>query len=470
MTNDYSPEVQKLFLELMLHKGELYSRIQNIYNPKNFHKSLQLPAEFIHEYAIQYSEMPTIEQVNATTNSDFKPIPSYTPAQEDWFFDEFESFTKKQEISRAIVEAADLLEKNEYDPVENIIKKAVQISLTKDLGISYFEDPKSRLHGIKENNGQMSTGWKGIDDKLYGGFNKGELNIFAGGSGSGKSLFMQNLALNWMEQGLSGIYLSLELSENLCAMRIDSMLTGNSTRKILSDIDNTHMALKMKAKKMGNLQIKYMPAQSTVNDIRAYIRELQIKDGMPIEFILVDYLDLVSPVSVKVNPSDVFTKDKYVSEELRNLAQELNILFVTASQLNRSAVEEVEFDHSMIAGGLSKINTADNVIGIFTSRAMRERGRYQVQFMKTRSSSGVGHKVDLEYDVESMRIYNAVESDSDDSETSLSPSSKLMDKIKSKSSVEVVDTESGEIVQSKVPKAEIQSGKLKAMLAGIKNS
>ena len=49
------------------------------------------------------------------------------------------------------------------------------------------------------------------------------------------------------------------------------------------------------------------------------------------------------------------------------------------------AVDEVEFDHSHISGGLSKIQTADNVFGIFTSRAMRERGRYQLQLMKTRS-------------------------------------------------------------------------------------
>ncbi len=58
---------------------------------------------------------------------------------------------------------------------------------------------------------------------------------------------------------------------------------------------------------------------------------------------------------------DLFVKDKFVSEELRNLAMELNVIFVTASQLNRGAVEEIEFDHSHIAGGLSKIQTADNV-------------------------------------------------------------------------------------------------------------
>jgi len=64
----------------------------------------------------------------------------------------------------------------------------------------------------------------------------------------------------------------------------------------------------------------------------------------------------------------------------------------------------VEFDHSHISGGLSKIMTADNVIGILTSRQMKERGAYQVQFMKTRSSSGVGQKVDLEFNVDTLRI------------------------------------------------------------------
>ena len=135
-----------------------------------------------------------------------------------------------------------------------------------------------------------------------------------------------------------------------------------------------------------------------------YIKEVQIQTGIKIDFVMVDYLDLVMPVSVKVNPNDQFIKDKYVSEELRNLAKELQMLMVTASQLNRSAVEEVEFDHSHISGGISKINTADNVFGIFTSRAMKERGRYQIQCMKSRSSTGVGQKIDLEYNIETMRI------------------------------------------------------------------
>ena len=117
------------------------------------------------------------------------------------------------------------------------------------------------------------------------------------------------------------------------------------------------------------------------------------------------------PAQKKVPPSDLFIKDKFVSEELRNFAVEGNYLFATASQLNRSAVEEIEFDHSHIAGGLSKIQTADNVIGIFSSKAMRERGRYQIQLMKTRNSSGVGQKIDLEFDIDNLRIRDMNEDD-----------------------------------------------------------
>ena len=180
---------------------------------------------------------------------------------------------------------------------------------------------------------------------------------------------------------------------------------------------------------------------------------------------MIDYLDLLMPVSAKVSPNDLFVKDKYVSEELRNLAKELGVLMVTASQLNRSAVEEIEFDHSHISGGISKINTADNVFGIFTSRAMRERGRYQIQCMKSRSSTGVGQKIDLEYNIETMRITDPGESPD---AQGLRPQGNIYDQIKAKSRMTGnVDEDTGEV--SKVT-ADVQSSKLKQLLGTIKSN
>jgi len=170
-----------------------------------------------------------------------------------------------------------------------------------------------------------------------------------------------------------------------------------------------------------------------------------VKKGVKPDVILIDYLDLMMPLSVKVSPSDLFVKDKYVSEEIRNLAMETQCITVTASQLNRSAVEEIEFDHSHISGGLSKIMTADNVIGIFTSRAMKERGRYQIQFMKTRSSSGVGQKVDLEFNVDTLRISDLGEEDeqSFNQQRSNNSGSSVMDSLKRTSVVSTSTAESG---------------------------
>ena len=214
----------------------------------------------------------------------------------------------------------------------------------------------------------------------------------------------------------------------------------------------------MAAKKAGKLRIKYMPAQSTVNDIRAYCKELQIQTGVKVDFLCIDYLDLIMPVSAKVSPSDLFVKDKYVSEELRNLAKELNVLFVTASQLNRAAVEEIEFDHSHISGGISKINTADNVFGIFTSRSMRERGQYQLQLMKTRSSSGVGQKIELAFDVDTLRITDP-EENSDNSTVPQPSANDIMSKIKTVSTItDSIEPETKKVV------ADVQSSKLKSLL------
>ena len=467
MATEYGIEIQKLFLEMCLQDAVSYTRIANIYNPENFDRSLRPAAEFVKKHSVEHKTLPTIEQISASTGVKLAHIPDLNDGHFEWFMQEFESFTRRQELERAILKSADLLEKGDYDPVEKLIKDAVQISLTKDMGIDYFEDPAARINRYFNSGGQVSTGWPQMDRLLYGGFSRGELNIFAGGSGSGKSLVMMNIALNWLQQGLSGVYVSLELSEDLCALRTDAMLTNMGTKEIRRDIDTTELKVKMMAKKSGQYRVKALPAQSNINDIRSYIKEAQIQTGLRVDFVMIDYLDLLMPVSAKVSPNDLFVKDKYVSEELRNLAKELNVLFVTASQLNRSAVEEVEFDHSHISGGISKINTADNVFGIFTSRAMKERGRYQIQCMKSRSSTGVGQKIDLEYNIETMRITDSGES-ADESSGGFVKKPSIYDSIKTQSRItESVDNDTGEV--SKVT-ADVNSTKLKQLLGQIKQS
>jgi len=466
---DYGYDIQRVYLEMFMTDAESFVRCQGVFDPNTFDRRLQEPAKFIKTYVEEHNALPTFEIVNASTNTDLKDPGQLAENHYDWLLQDFETFAKHKALEKAILDSADLLEKGEYGRCEELVKSAVQIGLQKDLGTDYFADPRARLEAIKDKNGQVSTGWPALDRKLFGGFNRGELNIFAGGSGSGKSLFMANMGVNWCLQGKNVLYLTFELSENLVSMRLDSMTTDIPSRDIFKTIDDVEMKVRMIGKKSGAFQVKYMPTGKNANDVRAYLKEYEIKTGRKVDVLLIDYLDLMHPLGQKISAENLFVKDKYVSEELRNLAMELNCIFVTASQLNRSSVEEIEFDHSHISGGISKINTADNLIGIFTSRAMRERGRYQIQLMKTRSSSGVGAKIDLGFDVDTLRIFDLGEDeDAPATATSSSGSNSIVDALKRGGSKPIQSSDTPDEGKA-APKiqAEASSTKLKQFLNNL---
>lgn len=457
---EYNVELQKLFLEFLAGDKELFLRVNNILKDEYFDRTLRKSVKLMQDHVAEYGSLPTPEQVKALTNVELTGLSGQVDDRhKSWFLDEFEQFAKHKALEAAILKSTDLLEKGEFGAVEKMVKDAVQVGLAKHMGINYWDNIADRIESARLTRGGISTGWKSIDYKLYGGFNPGELNIFAAASGGGKSLFLQNLALNWSLMGKNVLYVSLELSEELSSLRLDGMMTGRSTKEIFSNVEDTALKVGMQGKNAGLLQIVQVPNGITVNDLTTYLREFEVQNNVHVDAMLVDYLDLMTPAGRKVNASDLFIKDKYVSEELRNFAVENDLLFATASQLNRAAVEEVEFDHSHISGGLSKIQTADNVIGIFTSQAMRERGRYQIQFMKTRSSSGVGQKVDLAFDIEGLRIYDLPE---DEQDSVTNQATTIYDKLKKNTNV---TPQSNNVSDEEAPEPAVnQSDKLRALL------
>ena len=441
---EYNEDIQRLFIQFLISDADLFARCQNIVNSDAFSRKFRPTVDLLISHSKDYNSIPTIEQINAVGQLNLDTIENVTPDHQIWFMDEFETFCRHKAMETAIIESTDLLEKQDYGTVEQKIRSAMEVSLVKDLGLDYFENPKERLEWIKAQSGAVSTGWKAIDHKLYGGLNRGEITIFAGGSGAGKSLFLQNFGVNWSLTGLNVVYISLELSEQLISMRLDGMVSEYPARDIMKNIDDVDLKVRMKGKKAGKFRVKYMNSGITTNDLRAFLREYEIQSGVKVDCLLVDYLDLMMPISGKISAENTFIKDKFVSEELRNLAQERDLLMVTASQLNRSAVEEIEFDHQHIAGGISKIQTADNVLGIFTSNAMRERGRYQLQFMKTRSSSGVGSKVDLKFNPDTLRIEDLDEGDED---AMTMTTTSLVEQLKRSSSIKSDSPETNNVVE-----------------------
>lgn len=449
---EYSEEKQKLILDFLISDEECFNRCQNILDVKYFSQPLRPAVRFILSYANDYKSLPTPQQIYAETETKLESISNITLQHQNWFLDEVEQFCKHKALENAIISSMKLLQNGNYGEVEKKVRDAIVISLQNDLGTNYYDDPKARLLKLRDKKNTVSTGWSTVDDKLYGGQNRGEITIFCANSGVGKSLFLQNQALNWSRMGLTTLYITLELSEALTSMRLDSMVSGVSTKDIFKKLDEVEIKVRQLGNKSGAFYLKQMPQGSSTNDIKALLKTFEIQTHKKPDAILVDYLDLLYPNNKKINPSDMFIKDKHVTEELRGLAVEYNCLMSSASQLNRSGVNEQEHDQSHIAGGISKINTADNVISIYASAAMKERGVYQIQFLKTRSSSGVGSKLQLGFDPNTLRIFD-IEQDVIDLPTSTND---IYNELKRKSIVKTDSTNDQVAAEPAIDKTKMQ--------------
>lgn len=397
----YSTEVQHHLLNCLISNPDIFARCRNIVRDEYFDDPLAPTVRFVLQHADEYRVIPDTALVQAKTGLEL--VACDITKHQDWFLNEIEAFCRRRAVDNIVMQGFDL----EPEELDRRLKDALTISLMSDLGTNYFENPGERLRRMIDRSSFVTTGWKSLDDKLLGGFTRGGLNVFCGGSGSGKSLLLQNLAINWVFDGHLVLYFTLELSEDLVSLRMDSMISGKPTKEVFRNIDDIALTLGVKGKNyVDKLFVKKLPEGSTtVNDLRAMLKEFEIQIGQKPDAILIDYLDLMYPTNARIDPSNLFIKDKFVSEELRAFYHEANAFGATASQLNRQSVEaDGNFDHSHIAGGISKINTADNVIAINAPPHMKERGEYELVLLKTRSSSSTGHRLKLRYDPECMRM------------------------------------------------------------------
>jgi replicative DNA helicase len=395
---------QKLLLEYLISSPDTYAMCAAIIKPGYFDPGLRNAVTFIQQYYDSYSKTPDATQVHAESGIQLKEQ-TISPDRVLYCADEIEQFCKDQAIQNAVLQSATKVNDGDTGSIEKIIKDALNVSLHKDLGLDYFTNVKDRLERLKNADRMIPTGWLALDELLGGGINRGEMLLWSANSGGGKSVTMANLGLNFVERGYNVLYISLELSTDLIAKRFDSMITNINQTEILARSDEVAINVEKHASDYGKLKIIQMPPGTTANDIRAYINELYLVEGWTPDLLVHDYIDLGAP-NEKVGGDNVFEKDKLTTEQFRALLSEFDMCGTTASQQNRSAVDQIELNHSHIAGGLSKINTTDNYISIIMTEAMRAMGEMVWVALKTRSSDGVGKRISVNWVGNSLRITN----------------------------------------------------------------
>jgi len=274
---------------------------------------------------------------------------------------ETEKWAQDQCLKEAIIKSADILnEKKDKGPVSVMVREALAFSFDKNLGLNYIKDIDRRFEFYNRLDEKISTGWDMLDVYTNGGFQKKSLIVGAGSSGLGKTLLGTNLTASLISRGYVGAYITLELAEEIISRRIDAVVCKLPYYALPNERERVERAVKGVT---GNVFVReYPPSKASCQHLSTYIRELEIIEKVKMDFVIVDYIQLMKPNYPKNTNS--YEKYKDIAEELREMAVELNIPVITFSQVQRAGYGNSDMGLANIADSIGIVNTADLVIGM----------------------------------------------------------------------------------------------------------
>jgi len=307
-------------------------------------------------------------------------------------------FCKNQTLKNAILESVNLLENKNYDGIKSIIDTAMKAGTTRDLGHDYIPSLDLRLEESARET--IKTPWDVVNEIMDGGLGAGELGVIVAASGIGKSWTLQSLGSSVIKSGKNVVHYTLELNENYVGLRYDSIFSGITTANIKYYKDDVRKKI---TGLDGKLLIKYFPTKSaSVQTIGSHLKQIELS-GVKIDMMIVDYADILMPTG--------FFKEKRhaignIYEDLRGLAGEMEIPCWTASQANRSSLEEDVIGADKVAEDYSKVMTADFVMSM--SRKVEDKiantGRFHV--IKNRFGiDGITYPAKINTNIGLVQIY-----------------------------------------------------------------
>lgn len=393
---------QKLIIEYLLSSPDTFATCRSIIKPEYFNPEFRHAVAFVSDYYENYNNTPSYDIIEAETDLKFKQH-NITRDQVEFTTTEIEKFCKRKAIEHAVIKCSSMIHTGDPGQIQKIIEDAVSVSLFRHTGSDYFLNVQARLERMSKAPQRISTGWKQVDELLGGGLARTELILWSANSGGGKSITLANYAINMVLQKYNVLYLSLELSSDMVEQRFDTMFTGIPTVGWQRNMDKIIKGVTQAGLEAGTLITERLPAGTCARDIRAFLKEFELKYGFLPDVLVVDYLDQMG-ANQYVPAGNISEKDKQATEELRDILEDYNMIGATASQQNRSAIDATELNQSHIAGGLTKINTADWYISIVLTPAMKAKGDIIFVFLKSRSSDAVGKQALLKWDNVALRI------------------------------------------------------------------
>jgi archaellum biogenesis ATPase FlaH len=285
------------------------------------------------------------------------------------------NFFKNQTLKNAILESVEILEsKGDFENIKNIIDGAMRAGTERDIGHEYSEDASIEERYSEMARDVVATPWDVFNELTQGGLGGGELGVIVAPAGIGKTWILCALGAGAMKKGTKVVHYTLELNEAYVGLRYDSCFTGLPNQNLKYHIDEVKEGIE---KVEGDLVVKYFPTKSaSVNTISAHLQKMRMM-GMDFDMIVVDYADILRDTG---NAKEVRHALGNIYEDLRGLAGEFEVPVWTASQANRSALDEDVIEATKVAESYQKIMTADFVVSL--SRKVEDKigntGRFHV--------------------------------------------------------------------------------------------
>ena len=273
-------------------------------------------------------------------------------------------FCRKQKLKEALIKSVDLIKRSSFDEVSSIINEAIKLGSDNNFGYDYLLDFERRFE-LRERN-PVPSGWKEIDDLCKGGLGRGELGVCIAPTGAGKSMALVHLGAQALKEGKNVVHYTLELADTVVAGRYDSCITGVDLSNVTSFKEKIYEEIQ---EIEGRLVIKEYPTRSaSVQTLKNHLEKMKLRGFSP-DLIIVDYGDLLRPISSIKDEKRHQLETIY--EELRGIAQINECPVWTASQTNRSGLNAEVITMEAISEAFNKCFVADFIFTV--SRTIEDK-------------------------------------------------------------------------------------------------
>lgn len=430
----YTAQVQLKILALLWRDEQSYNIYRETIKPKYFSKSIHIDlCRIIFDYRERYGCSPTLDALveEVTTmcgktkakqklENDYLEVIDVMSRMEfhdlDYIKDKILSFGKRQALVDAVLESAEILEKQpdtQYIKIQTLVKDAMMVGEDiNDLGVDIFDNIEDRFLSYTEDEDvieRIPTGMEMLDKCLGGGVGRTELCVVIAPPGKGKTTMLISMAAQAVEEGYNVLHVSLENNESQILRNYDLRFLKKNMEYIIGNVDKSIAAMfNIKKYRRGSLRVKKYPTKcATVNTIRSLLDQLKVVEGFVPDVLVVDYGMIMKPDR---NYQDKRSGIEEIYESLRALADEYNCAVYTAAQGNRGSLSKKIVTTADLSECFAIANTADICIALCQTMKEKSQGVMRGFLAKNRDNpDGMVLKGKILYDIKKIEFNEIVE-------------------------------------------------------------